>query len=109
MLGSRSQANADKLKEQRDSIDIEAYGTVKEMMDNITQRHISFDRIVISTASLNDETTMQVLHPFLREMHPTATVVYIYQRNKGERLASLFNNIFNSPLYTDMVIGTNSI
>lgn len=109
MLGSRSKVNGDRLKEQRDSLDIETYETVKEMMESVTQRNVTFDRIVVSTASLNEERTMEVLHKFLRELHPRATVVLIYQEGKGEDIARSFNNIFNSPLYTDMVIRTNSI
>jgi hypothetical protein len=109
MLGTKSHVNAARLKEQRDSLDIEAYGTVKEMMDNVTQRNLTFDRIVVSTASMHDERTMQVLYRFLRDMHPRVTVVYLFQKGKGEELANKFKDIFNSPLYTDMAIETNSI
>lgn len=109
MLGDKSRINADRLKEQVDSLDIEPYGTVKEMMDNVTQRNLVFDRIVISTATLNKNKTMEVLHTYLREIHPRATVVFIFQGGKGDNIANNFNRIFNSPLYTDMVITTNSI
>ena len=109
MLGTKSYKNAERLRQTIDSVQIETYGTVREMMDNVTHRNLTFDRIVVSTASMHDVTTMEVLHRFLRDLHPRATVVYIFQHGQGETIANEFNNVFNSPLYTDVAVKTNSI
>ena len=111
MLGMNSKTNAERLKEQVDSLDIEPYGTVKDMMDNVSQRNLSFERIVISTASLRDKKTMEALHRFLREIHPRAQVVLLFQdKNGGKQLAKTFGEVFDSPLYTDVELtGSHNI
>lgn len=110
ILGTKSELNATRLKEQVDSIDITPFGTIREMMDTVSQRNDTFDRIVISTASMNDENTMEILHTFLKKMHPRATVVFIFQGDpKSKKLAGKFNRIFSSPLYTDVAVTNNSI
>ncbi|PHE64370.1 hypothetical protein COF68_05905 [Bacillus toyonensis] len=109
ILGSKSATNASRLREQDDSIDIEPYENVQDMIDGTLLRNLSFERVVISTASFKKREAMEQLCEYLRERHQRATVVFMFQQGKGEDLAKTFNEVFNSPLYTDMSIETNGI
>lgn len=109
VLGKHSKLNANKLKEQADSLEVFPYVTLDEMIDNVTQRNLKFDRIVLTNKILPDEMTMTKLHRFLKRYHPRATVVFLLGSTVGVEIAQSFNRIFNSPLYTDMIIERSSI
>ncbi|PGF05112.1 hypothetical protein [Bacillus toyonensis] len=89
-----------------DSVDIRAYTRAYDLIENITILRLNFDRIVLTHAGVKSQQELIDLNKFLRKEHPRATVVFMFPKGKenAEKKAKFFNEVFNSPLYTDLAV-----
>ncbi|MGF2716097.1 hypothetical protein ACQUY5_28350 [Bacillus cereus] len=103
-FGSITESVKQEINELDDSINIRAYTKAYDLIENITILRENFDRIVLTHAGVKTQQELIDLNKFLRKEHPRATVVFMYEKGKekSELKAKSFNEIFNSPLYTDL-------
>lgn len=108
-LGAMSGKLIDKMSKSADNIEFKAYDSIQEMVRDSTLRHIFFDRIVFSEKILNNpEKDFKCLNDYISEYSDNTTIVFICQKTsmKNERL---FSEIFNSPLYTPVLVGNVTV
>ena len=103
-IGPRSLQIINTLSKSADNIEFLSYDSVSDMIKQSTMRHIFFDRIVLSERLLsNPEEELKMLNDYIVEYSDNTSVVLICQ-NSSSGNASLFSKIFNSPLYTPVIV-----
>ena len=109
-IGSKSKAVINRLSKTADNVDFYTYITMQELIREATLRHISFDRIVFSSEILNKndpESDLRALNDFIQNFSNQTELVFIIKGTEDvSNLENLFNNMFNSPLYTPVIMKT---
>ena len=105
-FGDITEGVKQEINELDDSVDIRAYTRAYDLIENITILRLNFDRIVLTHAGVKTQQELVDLNKFLRKEHPRATVVFMFPKGKenAEKKAKFFNEVFNSPLYTDLAV-----
>lgn len=93
------------LGQSLDNIDFYSYESIGDLISESTLRKIFFDRIVLSEKLLqNPEEDLLELNNYLSQYSSNTTVVYLCKKSETST-EDLFTRIFNSPLYTPVMVG----
>jgi hypothetical protein len=92
------------ISKSADNVEFSSYSDIASMIKESTMRHIFFDRIVFSEKILkNPEVELKALNDYIAEFSDNTKIVFICQ-GKGTNNHEVFNNLFDSPLYTVVLI-----
>lgn len=103
-VGPMSQKLISTISKSADNVEFSSYSDIASMIKESTMRHIFFDRIVFSEKILkNPEVELKALNDYIAEFSDNTKIVFICQ-GKGTNNHEIFNNLFDSPLYTVVLI-----
>lgn len=103
-VGPMSQKLTNTISKSADNVEFSSYSDIASMIKESTMRHIFFDRIVFSEKILkNPEVELKALNDYIAEFSDNTKVVFICQ-GKGTNNHEIFNSLFDSPLYTVVLI-----
>lgn len=103
-VGPMSQKLISTISKSADNVEFSSYSDIASMIKESTMRHIFFDRIVFSEKILkNPEVELKALNDYIAEFSDNTKIVFICQ-GKGTNNHEVFNNLFDSPLYTVVLI-----
>lgn len=107
-LGNKSKQVINTLKKTADNVTFYSYKSVQELIKEAKLRHIDFKRIIFSTEILSDvEKDLTDLNNFIKEYSASTEIVMI-MLNAESGQDKIFNSIFNSPMYTPVILGKKS-
>lgn len=103
-VGPMSQKLISTISKSADNVEFSSYSDIASMIKESTMRHIFFDRIVFSEKILkNPEVELKALNDYIAEFSDNTKIVFICQ-GKGTNNHEIFNSLFDSPLYTVVLI-----
>lgn len=103
-IGKGSRAVIHSIEKQFDNYEFFTYSSIGEMIKESSQRHITFDRIIISSVLLtNPEKELNELNDYIRN-YSEGTEVVLTLRAEETAVGNIFTSIFNSPLYTPAIL-----
>lgn len=113
-IGDPSLKVINTLKRQADNIEFHSYPDLQSLVKEAMMRHISFDRIVFSTAlfmnpqgKLIDEDEIEgelrVLNEFIKNYSDNTSIVMI-TTGGNDISCELFSKMFDSPMYTPVIM-----
>lgn len=107
-IGNKSKQVINTLKKTADNVTFYSYKSIQELIKEAKLRHIDFKRIVFSTEILSDvEKDLTDLNNFIKEYSASTEIVMI-MLNAESGQDKVFNSIFNSPMYTPVILGKKS-
>lgn len=103
-IGQYSARSVDSVKQFCDDIDFFIYDSVEALIKESRFRHVFFERIIYSEGILKDpEDDLNRLNDYIVENSDSTEVVLVCQSTTSPA-CEYFNKIFNSPLYTVVVL-----
>lgn len=103
-VGKNSSALIENISKHYDNIEFYTYSNVKDLIRESNLRHIYFDRIIYSEKVFrNPEEDLRELNEYIINSSDSTTIVLITER-KNTLASQIFQEIFNSPLYTVAVL-----
>lgn len=103
-VGPNSKGVCNTLKKTADNIDFYYYSSIQELVKESNIRHLYFDRIVFTPKILGDiESDFRVLNDYIKMSSDSTEIVYLLNSKHSDGLEA-FNSIFNSPLYTPVLV-----
>ena len=106
-IGAKSKKVINTLRSSADNIEFYTYSSLQDNTKAALQRHITFDRIVFSTAILSNDTEadLRELNDFIKNYsNSTELVMLISPDDLNKGIDKVFNGMFNSPLYTPVIM-----
>ena len=103
-VGGESKRVIEKMNTFMDNVEFYSYDSIDSMIKESSLRHIHFDRVVLSKKILlNVEDDLVSLNNYLINKSNNTSVVLICKPGE-EYIASIFQGIFDSPLYTPIIV-----
>ena len=89
----------------RDSLEIDVFASITDLISNSVQRNYVYDRVLASSGIFRDNPreTLEELKGYLTEFGKDTRVVCLL-KNNNTTLKQDFNEILSSPLYTTMTL-----
>lgn len=106
-IGPKSNSIINVLKKSADNVDFYSYSTISEMIKESLARHIAFSRIIFSTRMLNSndpDGDLRSLNDFIKNYSNSTEIVMIMMKNDNNDVDKIFNGMFNSPMYTPIIL-----
>lgn len=92
------------LKNMADNVEFFSYKNIAEMIKSAELRHIYFDRIIFSEKIIsNPKKELALLNDYIKNNSDSTEIVFV-ANPKGSKAAPVFSEIFNSPLYTPVIL-----
>lgn len=104
MFGDKTTQTLGGLKDQNDTLELLGFEDIIEMINNISNRGIIIDRLVMSSKMITKPQDLETICDYLSADHPRAIFILIGQKGKDEALATRLNTAYNNPLYTDAIV-----
>lgn len=109
LIGAKSKDIARSMANSADNVKFFTYQDIPTMISESTLRHVFFDRVVLSENVLTGGAEdLKALNNYIMEYSDSTSVVLVCKSNSSEYLG-VFNELFNSPLYTPVVTEKVSI
>lgn len=103
-FGPKSAKLIESMSRTVDDIEFSSYDSVRAMVEESTTKHKYFDRIVFSEKILEDpEIDLNELNDYLK-YYADSTEVVIVCNSQGSKALGVFNEVFNSPLFTPVLV-----
>lgn len=107
-VGDGSERVINSMKNQADNVTFFTYQGISDMIRESTMRHIFFDRIVFYDKIMQSpKEDLESLNSYVSEYSDNTQIVMIC--HKGSENTQLFANIFDSPLYTPVIVDNLTI
>lgn len=108
-VGEKSDRLINSIKSHTDNVSFFTYRGINDMIRESTMRHIFFDRIVFyEKVMVNPEEELRALNSYVVEYSDNTKIVMVCNRN-STRNVELFSSMFDSPLYTPVIVDTLTI
>lgn len=92
------------LKNMADNIEFYSYESIGAMIKEAELRHLFFDRIVFSEKIIsNPRKDLEMLDNYIKNNSDSTEIVFV-ANPKASKCAPVFSEIFNSPLYTPVIL-----
>lgn len=106
MVGPMSSSIIESMSKSVDNVEFFTYTSVEGMIRESTLRHVFFDRIIFSAKVLSEDIKgdLESLDGYVKEYSDNTSIVFLCKEGDYEN-CNIFNSIFNSPLYTPVMVG----
>ena len=109
VLGKNSDNIKPTLAFVKDNLNISGFTTLKQFIAISTKRELFFDRIIIISTLLKDDSTIDDIYNFWNSNSRASEIVFLCRKDSDEALAKTFLSKFCSTSVTCMLVSATTL